>query len=103
MCYMSHQPDCMSCEGSDILSDELFLKDEIRKRRTWADTDSLASVNSRDLDLLDIDDDDDEEEDDGAGCPLPSTPEDTELLEQEVSYTDVASFSELVLISTLFF
>lgn len=75
----------MSCEDSDILSDEIFLNQEIRRRRTWQpDSESLLSVTSRDLDLLDLDDLDEEEED-GVGCPLPSTPEDTELLEQEVS------------------
>lgn len=86
---MSRNQDCMSCEGSDILSDEVFLHNEIRRRRTWqADIDSL-SVTSRDLDLLDIEDidEEEEEEEDGAGCPLPSTPEDSELLEKEVSTT----------------
>lgn len=61
--------------------DEQFLNNEIRKRRAWqADIDSLAS---QDLDLLDIDDDELVEEDE-AGCPLPSTPEDNQLLEEEV-------------------
>lgn len=67
-------------EPGDILTDDV-LNNEIRKRRGWnIDTYSLAS---QDIDLLDLDDE--EEEDDGAGCPLPSTPEDTQLLEAEVS------------------
>lgn len=78
----------MSGGGSDILADELILNNEIRKRRAWhLDTDSLASVISQELDLLDLDVDVDEEEEfDGAGCPLPSTPEDTHLLEAEVTF-----------------
>lgn len=77
---MSRNTDCMSGEGSDVLLDEQFLNNEIRKRRAWqTDIDSLAS---QDLDLLDIDDDLVEE--DEAGCPLPSTPEDNQLLEEEV-------------------
>lgn len=63
-----------------------MLDDRIRKRRAWLpDTDSLVSD---DLGILDDDDDDDdvldEEEEDGVGCPLPSTPEDNQLLEAEV-------------------
>lgn len=50
----------------------------IRKRHVWSpEEDSLESA---DIDLMD----DDEELEDGAGCPLPSTPEDNELLEAEV-------------------
>lgn len=52
----------------------------LRKRRGWGLEDSLSA---HDLDLLE-DDDVLVEEDDG-GCPLPSTPEDTQLIEAEVS------------------
>jgi adiponectin receptor len=52
----------------------------LRKRHIWhSDDDSLTSA---DIDLLD--DDIVEEEEDEAGCPLPSTPEDNQLLEAEV-------------------
>ncbi|XP_062125055.1 adiponectin receptor protein isoform X2 [Drosophila sulfurigaster albostrigata] len=54
----------------------------LRKRRGWGPEDSL-SHNGLDLDLLEDDDDELVEEDD-AGCPLPSTPEDTQLIEAEV-------------------
>lgn len=65
--------------GGPLISNEITL----RKRRVWSpDADSLASD---DIDLLDDEDeDDDDEEEDGVGCPLPSTPEDNELLEAEV-------------------
>lgn len=53
----------------------------LRKRRGWGHDDSLST---HDLDLLGEDDDVLAEEDD-AGCPLPSTPEDTQLIEAEVS------------------
>lgn len=51
----------------------------LRKRNPW---NSLVS-DSIDL-LADVDELDDEEEEDGVGCPLPSTPEDNQLLEAEV-------------------
>lgn len=51
----------------------------LRKRNPW---NSLVS-DSIDL-LADVDELDDEEEDEGIGCPLPSTPEDNQLLEAEV-------------------
>lgn len=55
----------------------------LRKRHVWnPDEDSLVSA---DIDLLD--DDIVEEEEDAAGCPLPSTPEDNQLLEAEVRET----------------
>lgn len=53
----------------------------LRKRNPW---NSLVS-DSIDL-LADVDELDDEEEEDGVGCPLPSTPEDNQLLEAEVFY-----------------
>lgn len=56
----------------------------LRKRRGWGPEDSLSN-NGLDLDLLEDDDDELVEEDD-AGCPLPSTPEDTQLIEAEVRY-----------------
>lgn len=49
----------------------------LRKRNPW------NSLVSDSIDLL-VDELDDEEEDDGIGCPLPSTPEDNQLLEAEV-------------------
>ncbi|KAH8417854.1 hypothetical protein KR222_007329 [Zaprionus bogoriensis] len=55
----------------------------LRKRRGWGPGDSL-SQNGLDLDLLEDDDDELVEEDD-AGCPLPSTPEDTQLIEAEMT------------------
>lgn len=62
----------------------------LRKRHVWnLDEDSLASA---DIDLLD--DDLVEEEEDAAGCPLPSTPEDNQLLEAEVNI-DFVSFITL--------
>lgn len=57
----------------------------LRKRRGWGPEDSLSN-NGLDLDLLEDDDDELVEEDD-AGCPLPSTPEDTQLIEAEVRYS----------------
>ena len=54
----------------------------VRKRHGWSENVSLAS---QDIDLLDDDDDLVEEEEDGVGCPLPSTPEDTQLLEAEMT------------------
>lgn len=51
----------------------------LRKRNPW---NSLVS-DSIDL-LADVDELDYEEEEDGVGCPLPSTPEDNQLLEAEV-------------------
>lgn len=71
----------------DILGSDIGLDDpdmSLRKRRGWfPDTESLVSQG---IDLLDEDDDElVEEEEDGAGCPLPSTPEDHQLLEAEVN------------------
>lgn len=52
----------------------------LRRRNPW------NSLVADGIDLLaDVDDElDDEEEEDGVGCPLPSTPEDNQLLEAEV-------------------
>lgn len=51
----------------------------LRRRNPW------NSLVADGIDLLaDVDELDDEEEEDGAGCPLPSTPEDNQLLEAEV-------------------
>ncbi|XP_017131438.1 adiponectin receptor protein isoform X1 [Drosophila elegans] len=52
----------------------------LRKRRGWGPEDSLSA---NDLDLLGYDDELAEEDD--AGCPLPSTPEDTQLIEAEMT------------------
>lgn len=51
----------------------------LRKRHPW----NPLGSDSMDL-LADVDELDDEEEEDGVGCPLPSTPEDNQLLEAEV-------------------
>ncbi|KRK04065.1 adiponectin receptor protein isoform X2 [Drosophila yakuba] len=65
-------------EGSD---EDIFEQVQmiLRKRRGWGPEDSLSP---NDLDLLEYDDELGEEDD--AGCPLPSTPEDTQLIEAEV-------------------
>lgn len=75
---------------SSVLRDE--LPSSLRKRHVWhggsGTDDDADSYHSDDSDLLDDDDDDEddlEEEDDAVGCPLPSTPEDNQLLEEEVS------------------
>ena len=57
----------------DDTEDEMVL----RKRRGW-------EASTPDLRILDDDDDDELVEEDDAGCPLPSTPEDTQLIEAEV-------------------
>lgn len=70
--------DQVNAEANQILEDMT-----LRKRRPWRPDGSLVSG---DLDLLDDGlDDDDEEEEDGVGCPLPSTPEDNQLLEAEMT------------------
>lgn len=57
-------------------SDEMIL----RKRRGW------ENIINPEFEMPVVDSDDDElEEEDEAGCPLPSTPEDTQLIEAEVS------------------
>lgn len=64
-----------------IAADQGIIADTVlRRRNPW---NSLVS-DSIDL-LADVDELDDEEEEDGVGCPLPSTPEDNQLLEAEVS------------------
>lgn len=78
---MSHYPDIGNMPGTSSSYNSFDLDDDIglRKRRIWnPDTDSLGS--DQDIDLLDDDDLDDDE----GGCPLPSTPEDNQLLEAEV-------------------
>lgn len=71
-----------------VMDDQVFAGDEnvnlsdsnLRKRHPW------NSLVAESIDLLaDVDELDDEEEEDGVGCPLPSTPEDNQLLEAEVS------------------
>lgn len=66
-----------SDEDDEYIFDD--VKMILRKRRGWGHEDSLCS---NDLDLLE--DDDVLAEEDDAGCPLPSTPEDTQLIEAEV-------------------
>lgn len=68
----------LNAEANRILADMT-----LRKRRPWNPDGSLVSG---DIDLLgDVDGLDDEEEEDGVGCPLPSTPEDNQLLEAEMT------------------
>lgn len=56
----------------------------LRKRHIWHEADADSYSDSED-DSDDLSDDDDlAEEDDAIGCPLPSTPEDHQLLEEEV-------------------
>ncbi|XP_030371324.1 adiponectin receptor protein isoform X2 [Scaptodrosophila lebanonensis] len=69
-------------ENNDDVEDMFEqVKMILRKRRGWGPEDSLSH---NDLDLLGDDDDELVEEDD-AGCPLPSTPEDTQLIEAEMT------------------
>lgn len=63
------------CSPLRQLSDD---ENTLRKRNPWA-------LVSEGIDLLADVDALDEEEEDGVGCPLPSTPEDNQLLEAEVS------------------
>ncbi|XP_036324385.1 adiponectin receptor protein [Rhagoletis pomonella] len=65
-------------EDEDIIFQE--VKMILRKRRGWGPEDSLST---NDIDLLEYDDELVEEDD--AGCPLPSTPEDTQLIEAEMT------------------
>lgn len=62
----------------NVNTDENSVGATLRKRMPW------NSIVSDGIDLLaDVDELDDEEEED-IGCPLPSTPEDNQLLEAEV-------------------
>lgn len=67
-----------SDEDDDIFDEVKMI---LRKRRAWDHADALSA---NDLDLLG-DDDVLAEDEDEAGCPLPSTPEDTQLIEAEVN------------------
>lgn len=80
---MSRFPDIDSSADRDSELDLNIMEEmRIRKRRPWNPDGSLVSG---EIDLLDDDDVIDEEEEDGVGgCPLPSTPEDNQLLEAEV-------------------
>ncbi|XP_035892242.1 adiponectin receptor protein [Anopheles stephensi] len=69
--------------GDELFNNMMGADFSIRKRRVWAPEE--VSLASEDIDLLDDDDDLEEEEDDGVGCPLPSTPEDNQLLEAEMT------------------
>lgn len=80
---MTNTPVAQSAAGDDEDADIFEQVTMIlRKRRGWGPQDSL-SPSGLDLDLLE--DDDELVEEDDAGCPLPSTPEDTQLIEAEVS------------------
>ncbi|XP_023175685.1 adiponectin receptor protein isoform X2 [Drosophila hydei] len=79
---MTNTPVAQSAAGDDEDADIFEQVTMIlRKRRGWGPQDSL-SPSGLDLDLLE--DDDELVEEDDAGCPLPSTPEDTQLIEAEV-------------------
>lgn len=68
-------------ETTPTMADDHGINNEsaLRRRNPW------NSLVADGIDLLaDVDELDDEEEEDGAGCPLPSTPEDNQLLEAEV-------------------
>ncbi|TMW45922.1 hypothetical protein DOY81_008997 [Sarcophaga bullata] len=71
-------------KGTRSDDEDEYMFDEVkmilRKRRIWGHEDSLSA---NDLDLLE--DDDVLVEEDDAGCPLPSTPEDTQLIEAEMT------------------
>ncbi|XP_067616576.1 adiponectin receptor protein [Eurosta solidaginis] len=71
-----------SDEDDEDEEDFIFreVKMILRKRRGWGPEDSLSA---NDLDLLEYDDELVEEDD--PGCPLPSTPEDTQLIEAEMT------------------
>lgn len=77
--------------GSDEVEEDIFeeVKMILRKRRVWGPEDSLSA---NDLGLLEYDDELGEEDD--AGCPLPSTPEDTQLIEAEVSFPCFVCFPQ---------
>lgn len=81
---MTNTPVAQSAAGDDV-DEDIFEQVTmiLRKRRGWGPQDSL-SPSGLDLDLLE--DDDELVEEDDAGCPLPSTPEDTQLIEAEVSW-----------------
>lgn len=65
--------------GDNYPLGSLFDDDNVlRRRNPW-------TLMSEGIDILADVDALDEEEDDGVGCPLPSTPEDNQLLEAEVS------------------
>lgn len=69
------------CDTTSSTTDDHGSSNEsaLRRRNPW------NSLVADGIDLLaDVDELDDEEEEDGAGCPLPSTPEDNQLLEAEV-------------------
>jgi len=63
--------------------DEMVL----RKRHRWSINDSSDSfdINSLTNPLEDILNDDDDDLEDGPGCPLPSTPDDTTLIESDMT------------------
>ncbi|XP_055384897.1 adiponectin receptor protein-like isoform X2 [Condylostylus longicornis] len=62
--------------------DEMVL----RKRHRWSINDSDSfDLNSLPNPLEDILDDEDDDLEDGPGCPLPSTPDDTTLIESEMT------------------
>ncbi|KAK4878438.1 hypothetical protein RN001_010944 [Aquatica leii] len=79
---MSHYSDAENSVSS--LNEVLGTSDvQLRKRRVWdPDTESIASEIK---DLLEDDDVNSLVEEDCIGCPLPSTPEDENVLETEMS------------------
>lgn len=84
-------PDEMELTLAAAVREDLPLS-ELRKRHIWHgdvdsddSDDSLRTDDDDDDDDSDLSDDDLAEEDDVMGCPLPSTPEDHQLLEEEVN------------------
>lgn len=75
---MSHYSDAE--DSIENVEDEIG----VRKRKAWGDHDG-KSISSEFKDLLDEDVNSLVEEEDCVGCPLPSTPEDENLLDSEMS------------------
>lgn len=77
--FFNRMSEMLGEETSTVSDNGSAIESVLRKRNPW---NSLVT-DSIDL-LADVDELDDEEEEDGVGCPLPSTPEDNQLLEAEV-------------------
>lgn len=81
------------CDTTSTTDDHMSSNETaLRRRNPW------NSLVADGIDLLaDVDELDDEEEEDGAGCPLPSTPEDNQLLEAEVKHINKVQLFFLLL------
>lgn len=75
-----NRPSITSLETNPNDDDEMY----IRKRFTTRERDSSPTIDKLELDEDELSDALSEEED-VPGCPLPSTPEDNQLLEAEVT------------------